>query len=1089
MSDLSALLRRLGFYETLARELWRPPDIEQVLRWAELPREHLPVMVADTTPARFWSAVGRILEQHDWGHDGARRLLAAARRWGPGVAELELAHDLALRPLGSVTMLGPTVGSSVLAAARAGDAVRLDLRLPDGSWRLGITLPSVLDVGEALRQAGVTWLTQSAASAASLSRRRPDGEEPLPPTPTLGDLHLSAGDVVIATAIEAPPPTHVVHAHDASDAPRSGGPIDAGDLIADRYRARAPAPWWQGPHSRVYRAVDERSDAEVAVKFGATELGAREARLLSIARPMGVVRLVDAFTLDGEPVLVTAWVDGRPFPSAGAPWKELEPALMDLLEALARLHGAGLIHGDLKPDNVILAAQGGITLLDLGFAMVVDRGRSGLLDGSVPGTRAYAAPELVTGVSAATPASDLYAVGVMVIDALLGRELSAEARATPARWEAVTRALPPAVRAWLARLISPDRLDRPANAAVALQQLRALRSGLSVPPRAADAELERRLVALPPRATIAEIEGIFEAENRLQMLRSRAAAELVRRVGTDRADLRAELSRWLRAGLVRLGRSGVAISAAEVLTLEAGALADDALASTVELPGPLSQRLEAQIFWIALGGRDAPQVLLAHLAGLDEATWRAGAQELVARGLVAAGPDDRLLDRTGSAALYLRSIGERAEAHAALAALLPRGAPARLAHLLQADRVTEAVHEAMFQARQALQTGHLALATHRLELAARWSADLAPSPERERLHDEYTLLALQTESAEVLRTAAELLRRAAPVAPELLTLLDCALRTVGGLARDALPALESLPPIEREPRLEAWRAALVFQARARLPGGLRSGPIRAAMRLGRRTNNRALLARATMAEGWRCYWAERPQAAITAFSRALELRDLEHERIASLIALGSALLEAGRLDEAELHLSEALGRARETGHALAARAAWLLRRLAWQRGGALEPDLELIAAAEALGNPAELAVIVGTEAGVAWHAALPTLAHLLARRAAQLAGACGARIPAVLYWALALHLGEPAAPDELRALATAAREMRAPLAELQALALILSRMPAPALLRRAQQLRRQAGRRVQAPHHRLDILHLAEIDALLDAADRHKKSG
>ncbi|MDZ4820858.1 MAG: serine/threonine-protein kinase [Planctomycetota bacterium] len=89
-------------------------------------------------------------------------------------------------------------------------------------------------------------------------------------------------------------------------------------------------------------------------------------------------------------------------------------------EALVALHDIGCLHGDVKPANVLVSANGHATLLDLGFAREVQEA-GGALDRPLIGTIEYLAPELLTSTLAAGPASDLYSLGAMFYEMLAGR--------------------------------------------------------------------------------------------------------------------------------------------------------------------------------------------------------------------------------------------------------------------------------------------------------------------------------------------------------------------------------------------------------------------------------------------------------------------------------------------------------------------------------------------------------------------------------------------------------------------------------------------------------------------------------------------
>lgn len=100
----------------------------------------------------------------------------------------------------------------------------------------------------------------------------------------------------------------------------------------------------------------------------------------------------------------------------------LRSALPQLVEAVAAIHAAGKLHRDLKPSNVLVTGEGRVVVLDFGLAIDPDAGGVGqtVTDANVSGTPAYMAPEQAAGQTATT-ASDFYALGVMLFEALTGR--------------------------------------------------------------------------------------------------------------------------------------------------------------------------------------------------------------------------------------------------------------------------------------------------------------------------------------------------------------------------------------------------------------------------------------------------------------------------------------------------------------------------------------------------------------------------------------------------------------------------------------------------------------------------------------------
>ncbi len=174
------------------------------------------------------------------------------------------------------------------------------------------------------------------------------------------------------------------------------------------------------------RGRDRLSDRPVALKVArshaATKALERELEAAAIEHP-GLRGRVDDGARDGARVAALEWIEGVPLdPHAHAP--VIRELAIDVLRALLRLHAEGRVHGDLKPEHVLVGA-GGARLFDLGLAV-----RLGELPAG--GTRPYLAPEYERGAVASVQ-GDLYALGVALAgptleDARL-RELALRARA------------------------------------------------------------------------------------------------------------------------------------------------------------------------------------------------------------------------------------------------------------------------------------------------------------------------------------------------------------------------------------------------------------------------------------------------------------------------------------------------------------------------------------------------------------------------------------------------------------------------------------------------------------------------------------
>src|SRR5262249_18756689 len=124
--------------------------------------------------------------------------------------------------------------------------------------------------------------------------------------------------------------------------------------------------------------------------------------------------------------LASAFIEGRTLGSAleEGPYegKEAARVVRDLAEALAYAHRLGIVHRDVKPDNVLLDSEREPHLLDFSLAQRQDTAERLTQGGEVVGTPAYMAPEQITAQRAeATPASDQYSLGVLLYELLCGR--------------------------------------------------------------------------------------------------------------------------------------------------------------------------------------------------------------------------------------------------------------------------------------------------------------------------------------------------------------------------------------------------------------------------------------------------------------------------------------------------------------------------------------------------------------------------------------------------------------------------------------------------------------------------------------------
>lgn len=259
-----------------------------------------------------------------------------------------------------------------------------------------------------------------------------------------------------------------------------------GDIVAGRYRLRAEIG--RGGMGQVYLAERVGDGAQVAVKALKPELGGeetlrrrfeQEARALGAIRHPNVARFLDLVI--GEPsLLVTEYIEG--------------PTLRELLDregrfaaeraariarqlssALHAVHAAGVVHRDLKPDNVVMArAEDGADcpkLIDFGLAKLgLPRHQRLTRAGAIFGTPQYMAPEQVAGRDVDERA-DVYALGCVLYQMLVGHppitDCTTEAEVMTSQVERaftpvgqLAPATPPGLEAVLSRMVAKLAIDR-----------------------------------------------------------------------------------------------------------------------------------------------------------------------------------------------------------------------------------------------------------------------------------------------------------------------------------------------------------------------------------------------------------------------------------------------------------------------------------------------------------------------------------------------------------------------------------------------------------------------------------------------------
>lgn len=200
-----------------------------------------------------------------------------------------------------------------------------------------------------------------------------------------------------------------------------------GDTIAQRWELTERVA--TGGMGDVYRAHDRRLERTVAIKTLRAEGDVARQRFdaevatLAKLQHANIVPLFDAGEHDGVPFLVMAFIDGPTLSEvmADGPLEPDRAATIgaELAAALAYAHAAGVVHRDVKPGNVLFDERGVARLADFGIARLVDV--AGITaTGVAIGTAAYIAPEQLTRDAEVGPPADVYALGLVLLEALTG---------------------------------------------------------------------------------------------------------------------------------------------------------------------------------------------------------------------------------------------------------------------------------------------------------------------------------------------------------------------------------------------------------------------------------------------------------------------------------------------------------------------------------------------------------------------------------------------------------------------------------------------------------------------------------------------
>jgi serine/threonine-protein kinase len=298
-------------------------------------------------------------------------------------------------------------------------------------------------------------------------------------------------------------------------------PARPGDVIADRYELEELCG--SGGMSSVFRARDLQLDRSVAIKilhgrFVAdpeyVERFRREARAVARLSHPNIVTVIDRGEDEDRQYIVFEHVDGENLKelvgrTGRQPVRRAVELALAVADGLAFAHGHGLVHRDVKPQNVLLSREGDVKVTDFGIARSLDVEHGVTQTGTVLGTGEYLAPEQASGkpVSAAT---DVYSLGVVLWELLVGDvPFSGEnfvavalrhVNEPPPSLRQLRPDVPPRLSAAVERALAKDPAQRFPSMAALASELRACLAELDRAPASAEADAAMTLVTRPSPA-------------------------------------------------------------------------------------------------------------------------------------------------------------------------------------------------------------------------------------------------------------------------------------------------------------------------------------------------------------------------------------------------------------------------------------------------------------------------------------------------------------------------------------------------------------------------------------------------------------
>lgn len=258
------------------------------------------------------------------------------------------------------------------------------------------------------------------------------------------------------------------------------GPLLAVGTVGEVYRARHCES--DRPAVIKFLQVDSARDPELQRRF------VREVAIVESLEHPHIVRYYDCGLDDDRIYFAMELVESGTLKEAltargRLPCRDVVAVAIQVCEALAYAHERGVIHRDLKPANLFLSNDGSVKVGDFGLAR--DMGRTRItLEGQTVGTCRYMPPEQIAGDAELTGATDLYALGCIMYEAIAGRPpfdgatiieiFEAHLDSEPVPLTDLTRDCPPALANFVLHLLRKEPHERPAGAASAMSTLAAI---------------------------------------------------------------------------------------------------------------------------------------------------------------------------------------------------------------------------------------------------------------------------------------------------------------------------------------------------------------------------------------------------------------------------------------------------------------------------------------------------------------------------------------------------------------------------------------------------------------------------------------